>query len=248
MSKVLVCQHVAYEILGTLNPLLKEHGLRIRYVNFDRHPHSHPRLEGYDALVILGGPMNLDQSDEYRHLIHEIELIKMALEEDIPILGICLGAQLIAAALDATIRRNPVKEIGWYDLCLTEAGKTDPLLAPLTKCKKIFQWHGDTFDIPKGAVHLAKTRDCPNQAFRYGNKVYAFQFHLEVDEAMVYRWLEVPRHVQELTALQGQIDAERIRTETPLHIERMKQLSTQVFGAFIKLIGTPRKATQLPSR
>lgn len=248
MRKVLVCQHVSYEILGTLNPLLKAHSLRIRYVNFDRHPHSHPRLSGYDALVILGGPMNLDQSDEYRHLKHEIELIQGALKQDIPILGICLGAQLIAAALGAAIRRNPVKEIGWYDLCLTEAGKKDPLLAPLQDCKKIFQWHGDTFDIPDGAVHLAKTKDCPHQAFRYGDKVYAFQFHPEVDEAMIYRWLKVPRHVEELAALRGLIDPEQIRAETPQHIDKMKQLSTQVFGAFIELIGAPPKATLLPSR
>lgn len=248
MTKVLVCQHVAYEILGTLNPLLKEHGFRIRYVNFDRHPQSHPQLEGYDALVILGGPMNLDQRHEYRHLSHEIDMIGTALEQDIPVLGICLGAQLIAAALGATIRRNPVKEIGWYDLCLTEPGKRDPVLAPLKECQKIFQWHGDTFEIPKDAVHLAKTTDCPHQAFRYGDKVYAFQFHPEVDEAMIHRWLKVPRHVREMAALNGQIDPEQIRTDTSLHIAKMTQVSTRIFGAFIKLIGAPHKARQLPSR
>ena len=248
MNKVLVCQHVAYEILGTLNPLLKDHGLRIRYVNFDRHPDKRLQLSGYDALVILGGPMNLDQKDEYVHLEHEIDLIRAALDRDIPILGICLGAQLIAAALGASIYRSPVKEIGWYDLCLTEAGKSDPLLAPLKDCKKIFQWHGDTFDIPEGAVHLAKTTDCPNQAFRYGDRVYAFQFHLEVDEAMIYRWLKVPRHLQELAELEGKIDPEQIRAETPQHIAKMKQIGTQAFEAFIALIGAPRKARSLPSR
>ena len=96
MKKLLVCQHVPFEILGTLNPMLKSAGLRIQYVNFGRHPDARPDLGGYDGLVILGGPMNVGQVEAYPHLATELEMVRQALEMDIPTLGICLGAQLIA--------------------------------------------------------------------------------------------------------------------------------------------------------
>src|SRR5215471_12999412 len=128
MKKILVCQHVAYEILGTLNPLFKQNGFRIRYVNFGRFPDQKPSLEGYDGLVILGGPMNTDQQHEFPHLSEEVKMVQKALEMDIPILGICLGAQLIAQALGAKVGRNPQREIGWKEVFLTEEGKNDPVM------------------------------------------------------------------------------------------------------------------------
>ncbi len=249
MSKILVCQHVAYEILGTLNPLIKSHGFRIRYVNFDRHPDATPELEGYRGLIILGGPMNVDQSEAYPHLIHEMRLIEAALEKDIPVLGICLGAQLIAKALGSRVGPGPEKEIGWYRLRPTKEGQKDPLISHFNESEQIFQWHGDTFDIPKQAVHLASGEGCcPNQAFRYGDKVYGFQFHLEVDEAMIMRWLQVPFHLNELAKLQGKIDPEVIREETPHYIEDSMRLSKKVFGGFVDLVGKKKKLLSLPSR
>ncbi len=248
MSKILVCQHVAYEILGTLNPLLKEHGCRIRYVNFDREPDAQPELDGYEGLVILGGPMNVAQVDQCPHLMYEVQLIRAALEQDIPILGICLGAQLLAVALGAEVNPNPCKEIGWYDMTLTADGSKDPLFGHFSQTEKIFQWHGDTFEIPKGAVHLAASETCPNQAFRYGDKVYGFQFHLEVDAPMVHRWLQVPHHVQEIEALGGAIDPEQIRRETSQYIGKSMALSAQSFGAFVTLLGSKQRSQRLPSR
>lgn len=248
MKKILVCQHVAYEILGTLNPLFKDNGFRIRYVNFSRHPDLKPTLENYQGLVILGGPMNLGQTDTYRHLLHEIEMIEYAMEKGIPTLGICLGAQLIAKALGAEVGSNREKEIGWYDVSLTKEGKKDPIFSHFDGTEKIFQWHGDTFKIPQGAVHLASSPSCANQAFRFGDSVYGFQFHLEVDEPMIARWLEVPLHLNELDKLKGKIDPENIRQETPLYIDRLKDLSRKTFTEFIKLIGTTKKFRQLPSR
>lgn len=248
MRKILVCQHVGYEILGTLNPLFKEHGFRIRYVNFGRDPEATPSLEGYHGLVLLGGPMCLDQVDQYPHLNHEIKLIEEALKKDIPVLGICLGAQLIAKALGAEVGSNPEKEIGWYDINLTEEGKQDPVLTHFKNSEKIFQWHGDTFSIPEGAIHLASTAGCTHQAFRYQEKVYAFQFHLEVDEPMIDRWLQVPHHVKEIEGTQGKIEPEVIRGETPQYIDRLKGLSNDTFGEFINLFGSPKKKRLLPSR
>ena len=237
MKKLLVCQHVAYEPLGTLDPLFRSAGFRIRYVNFGRQADLKPSTEGYHGLVILGGPMNVDETVKHPHLAHETAMIREAFQQNIPILGICLGAQLIAKALGAKVMKNWVKEIGWYDVAPTREGKSDPVLKHFQPVEKIFQWHGDTFDIPDGAVCLVSSKLCANQAFRHGDRVYGFQFHLEVDEAMIEHWLKVPDHREELKDLPDTIDADTIRRETPAHIHRLKKLSDKTFGEFIKLFG-----------
>lgn len=248
MKKILVCQHVPYEILGTLNPLFKKAGFRIRYLNFGRFPEATTSLEGYHGMVILGGPMNMDQMKEFPHLKHEMELVEEALKRDLPVMGICLGAQIIAKTLGAEVKKNKEKEIGWYDVSLTQQMENHSFFKNFSTTEKIFQWHGDTFDIPRGALHLASTPTCKNQAFSYGEKVVAMQFHLEVDEAMIKRWLQVPRHVEELKNLKGKINPEVIRQETPQHINRLKNLGQQTFKEFIKLFGVEKKYHRLPSR
>lgn len=248
MAKILVCQHVPYEPLGTFNPLLKQYGLRIRYVNFGRFPDLQPNLKGYGGLVILGGPMCLDQMDRYPHLKHEVHMVEEAMRLNIPVLGICLGAQVISHALGARVYPNEEKEIGWYDVRLTDHGMQDPVFKKFSQNEKIFQWHGDTFDLPRGAKHLASTTTCNNQAFVYGCNVYGFQFHMEVDEAMISRWLRVPHHVEELQTLEGKIDPDQILAETPRHIDRLKELSETTFGEFLKLLGVGKKYICPPSR
>ena len=248
MRKLLVCQHVPYEILGTLDPLLREAGFRMRYVNFGRDPDARPDLDGYHGLIVLGGPMNVGQLDQYPHLDTEVRLIAAAIERDMPVLGICLGAQLIAKALGARVRSNGVKEIGWYNVSPTDKGKEDPLFSHFDGTEKIFQWHGDTFDVPAGGVHLASSPTCANQAFRFGTNVYGFQFHLEVDEPLVRRWLTVPIHVRELALLEGEIDPRVIETETPHYIDRLKELSDLTFREFIRLLGVKKRFVTLPSR
>jgi GMP synthase (glutamine-hydrolysing) len=248
MKKLLVLQHVAHELLGTLNPLLKRSGFRIRYVNFARHPDAQPSLDGYDGLVILGGPMSVNDVDRLPHLNTEMRLIEAALRNNLPVLGICLGAQLIAKTLGAPVYPNQEKEIGWYDVSPTVNAERDPLLAEFQDTEKIFQWHGETFEIPRTSHHLAFSSLCANQAFRYGSNVYGFQFHLEVDEPMIHRWLRVAENRKEITSLGGTIDPECIQRETPEHITRLHQLSERVFGEFINLFGPERKTLFLSSR
>jgi GMP synthase (glutamine-hydrolysing) len=248
MRKLLVCQHVAFEVLGTLDPLLRHAGFRIRYVNFGRHPHAEPNIDRYAGLVILGGPMNVDDTARHPHLLTELRLIERALALEIPVLGICLGAQLIARALGAEVRPNGEKEIGWYDVTLTEAGAADPVLGHFRPTEKVFQWHGHTFDVPRGAAHLARSPGCESQAFRYGRDVYGFQFHLEVDEPLIERWLTVPQHVRELASLDGRVCPESIRRQTPAHIGPLKSLSDRTFGEFIRLLPTHRRRVAHPSR
>jgi GMP synthase (glutamine-hydrolysing) len=248
MKKLLVCQHVPHEILGTLNPLLKRAGFRIRYTNFARHPELQPRLDSYDGLVVLGGPMSAYETDRFPYLLTELRLIEQAMRRALPVLGICLGAQLIAQTLGARVYPNHEKEIGWYDVSPTAEASADRLLADFRGTEKIFQWHGDTFDIPRTACHLALSELCTNQAFRYSANVYGLQFHLEVDERMIHHWLSVPENQQELAGLGGKIDPDRIRMETSEHVHRLKELSDGVFGEFIRLFGIEKRLLRLPLR
>lgn len=192
--------------------------------------------------------MNANQIDRYPHLATEMGLIEQALDKGIPLLGICLGAQLIARVLGARVTSSHEKEIGWYDVLPTEEGKRDPLLGHFRNTERIFQWHGETFEIPHEAVQLAVSPTCPNQAFRFGANVYGLQFHLEVDEPMVERWLKVPIHKKEIERLKGKIDPDQILQETTAYIERLKQLSNQTFGEFIKLFGIRKRRQRLSSR
>ena len=246
--KLLVLQHVAHELLGTLNPLLKRAGFRIRYVNFARHPDAQPSLDGYDGLIVLGGPMSVNDADRLPHLTTELQLIEDAMRRDVPVLGICLGAQLIAKTLGAEVYRNPEKEIGWYDVSPTDDASGDPLLLPLQKTEKIFQWHGETFDMPRSARHLAYSFLCANQAYRYGAKVYGFQFHMEVDEPMIHRWLRVPENQTEISTLRGDCHIEQIYSDTARHMVRLRDISERVFRAFIDLFGLEKRFLRLPSR
>ncbi len=248
MAKVLVFQHVAYEPLGVLDPLLRNAKHRIKYVNFYRHPTAQPSLKGYQALIVLGGPMNVDEIDKYPHLQTEIKVIREAIAKDIPILGICLGAQLIAKALGADVYKADGLEVGWYELTKSTAAENDKLIKHFKQSEKLFQWHGRTFDIPKDAVNLLSSALCPNQAFRYGDKIYGLQFHLEVTEPVINRWLHLEAHAEDLKecgkyqSLQAEID------ETQKHIFSSMRLAKAVFGEFINLIPPVRKLTSLKSR
>jgi GMP synthase (glutamine-hydrolysing) len=246
--KLLVLQHVAHELLGTLNPLLKRAVFRIRYVNFARHPDAQPILDGYDGLIVLGGPMSVNDASRLPHLTTEMRLIEAAIRRDLPLLGICLGAQLIAKTLGGEVYPNPEKEIGWYDVSPTENAGSDRLLLALKSNEKIFQWHGETFEIPRTSSHLAFSALCANQAFRYGEKVYGLQFHLEVDEAMIHRWLRVPENQKEISSLRGDCHIDQIYIDTTRHMARLSEISEHVFTSFIDLFGIEKRFRCLPSR
>jgi GMP synthase (glutamine-hydrolysing) len=243
----MVLQHVAHEILGTLNPLLKSKGFRIRYVNFGRHPDSHPSLEKYNGLIVLGGPMSVNDTKGHGHLKTEMQLIEEALKKDIPILGICLGAQLVAHVLGASVRRAKEKELGWYNINLTDKGKADPVFKGFNSSEKVFQWHADTFEIPRGGLHLASSENCLGQAFRFGEKVYGMQFHLEVDQAMIHRRLRVRYIQEEMLESHGKFDAAQIESETAHHIQRSLALSSMAFEEFYNLFGLPDRPLVLDS-
>ncbi len=248
MSRLLVFQHVAAEPLGTLDALIRARGHRIRFVNFHRHPDAEPNIDRYRGLVVLGGPMNVDEQHRHPHLKTELAAIEAALKQGKPVLGICLGAQLLAHVLGAPVRKHEQHEIGWYDLHTTEAGRSDPLLGVLGERSPVFQWHGRTFDMPSGAVHLARTETCEHQAFRWDRSAYGFQFHLEADQPMIERWLKIPSYREELEAAGLGHDAETIRAATGELIQRMQPLAETVFNGFLDLVGKPSRRVLLPSR
>jgi GMP synthase (glutamine-hydrolysing) len=246
--KILVFQHVPYEPLGTLDPLLKEAGFRIRYVNFGRDPHQRPSLERYEALIVLGGPMNAHQIDTYPNLATEVDVIREAVDSGMSVLGICLGAQLLAKALGGRVSRNEEREIGWYDVQLTEAGCADPVISSFAQTQQVFQWHEDGISLPDGVLHLATSPASRVQAFRYGEHAYGFQFHLEVDASLVERWLTVPGNQAMLAAEAGRIDPDAIRKQTTQSIGALEALSRETFSRWIDRFEiNPRRRT-LPSR
>ena len=248
MRKVLVFQHVANEILGTLNPALKQQGLNVRYINFERDPNAAPSIEKYNGLIVLGGYMGVYEADQYTHIKTEMKLIEEALKKNIPILGICLGAQILAHVLGSEVRKSPEKEMGWYDIELTTAGESSPLLSHFKKTEKIFQMHGDTFDIPKSCEHLAQSKICPAQAFSYGSKVFGLQFHLEVDEAMILRWLNNPKNQKDILESQGKVSAEAMRADTNLYLQNSLKLSEQTFKKFVNLFAMKERPILLKSK
>jgi GMP synthase (glutamine-hydrolysing) len=247
MSRILVFQHVAAEPLGTLDPLIRRRGHRIRFVNFERQPDAQPSMDRYNGLIVLGGPMNVEEQARRPHLRTELEVIDQALAQGKPVLGICLGAQLLAHALGAAIVRNPQSEIGWYDLETNPHGLSDPVLSGLGRRSEVFQWHSRTFELPHGATHLASTTTCTNQAFRYASNAYGFQFHLEMDQAMIERWVGLPHYHAELVAAGLAQDANAIRARTPAAMVGMSAAADVVFGRFLDQIGPPRRSPGAPA-
>ncbi len=248
MSRLLVFQHVAAEPLGTLDPLIRARGHRIRFVNFERDPQAQPEVDRYRGLVVLGGPMNVEDREHRAHLLTELRAIERALRLGRPVFGICLGAQLLAHVLGAPVRRHVQPEIGWYSLQTTEAGRNDAVFAPLGDTHPVFQWHSYTFDLPAGAEQLARTQSCEQQAFRYGESAYGVQFHPEVDQALIERWLANTAYRNEIACAGLPHDVDAIRAQTALHADPLRERAEPLFNRFLDLVGRPAGRTVLPSR
>ena len=170
-------QHVPFEGLGSIEPWLRGAGYEITSSPLFRSAEL-PELEMVDLLIVMGGPMSVNDEDEFPWLIAEKRFVRCAIEAGKPVLGICLGAQLIASSLGARVYRNRCKEIGWFPV----QGVPRPGLSstfPFPPTMEVFHWHGDTYDLPPGAVLLARSEGCPNQAFQIGSRVIGLQFHLE---------------------------------------------------------------------
>jgi len=224
--QVLIVQHVACEGPGLLENVLDGKGWQMDIRCMDQPGAALPEsLGNYDAFVILGGPMGAYEEEIYPYLLQIQELIRKAVSMRLPTLGICLGGQLIARALGAKVKPNPVKEIGWYSVRLTPAGRLAPLFTSMPPELSVFQWHGDTFALPKGALLLAEGDSCLNQAFVYGAHAYGgyawgLQFHLEVSLEMIEDWARL--YADELADFGGPGAAEELLQDTKTRWEKIQ--------------------------
>jgi GMP synthase-like glutamine amidotransferase len=231
---ILALRHVPHEGLGLMEQIFREEKR-----DWQLHDVSQRSLDPFSptawaGLVVLGGPMNVDEVDRYPYLANEVTWLRQAIAAELPVLGICLGSQLLAKALGARVYANGIKEIGWYAVSLSPGAAGDALFADCPGRPHVFQWHGDTFDLPAGAALLATSDQCRHQAFRFGRCAYGLQFHIEVTSAIVSQWLEEPGNCGELLTL-DYIDAAAIRADTPKHLPAMTELGRTILGRWANL-------------
>lgn len=177
-------QHVPFEGLASIQTWLESNSHSLTTTRFYLDENL-PRLEDFDCLIAMGGPMSVNDEHQYAWLFREKRFIDSAIGNDKVVLGICLGAQLIANVLGSKVYKNAFKEIGWYPVRKTEEAEQAHVLSSLPLQFTAFHWHGETFDLPRGALHAAKSEACLNQAFVFGTKVIGFQFHLESNRRSV---------------------------------------------------------------
>ena len=198
MKKLLALRHVQFENLGTLTEFFLRAGFSIQYVDVATAALTDIDPLEADLMVVLGGPMGVYETEQYPFLRDEIELLVRRIGKQLPTLGICLGSQLIAAAMGAKVYPGGLKEIGWAPLELTHAGQHG-VLASLGRTRAsaapaVLHWHGDTFDLPPGATLLASTPAYPHQAFSIGDYLLALQFHIEVVPDVIEPWIDANAH------------------------------------------------------
>lgn len=197
---ILVLRHEPFEHLGHFSHNLTRAGITFEYKDLGQ-PLA---LNGHAGLIVMGGPQSANDPDPA--IAGEMSLIASAVEKKVPVLGICLGAQLIAKTLGARVFKNDRKEIGWAPVKFTDAAQGDPVLGSFASPTTFFHWHGETFDLPQGAEWLAYSDACRHQAFRFQQNVYALQFHPEIEPEMIVDWSAQPANCGDVDTLDAPID------------------------------------------
>jgi GMP synthase (glutamine-hydrolysing) len=230
--RVIVLQHAESENLGTIEDALNTGGVTFDYVRaFEGQPIPDAVGES-SGLIVMGGPMSVYETDRFPFLGQEMKLIEAFLEAQRPILGVCLGSQMLAAALGATVRKGRKKEIGWFPVELSPASGQDPLWSGQPSRFEAYHWHGDIFDPPKEAVPLASSDITPVQSFRFGDRAYGILFHLEVTE----------RHIQKmLNEFASEIQEENLKPEEILNqaeslLPALQTISSTIFRRWTQLL------------
>lgn len=209
---VLVFQHDPHDGPGYLGEALLLRGARLTVIRLDEDE-AVPDPSAYEMLLVMGGAMNVYQEDKYPWLVAETHAIRRAVETGKAVLGVCLGGQLLAKALGARVHLGVATEIGFTPITLTEAGESDPLFEGLSEVEAV-EWHDDTFDIPGGAVVLARSEGCAHQAFRFGEWAYGLQFHPEVSPVMLAEWIKESSESINRSSFQRTVEIQAVALQT----------------------------------
>jgi GMP synthase (glutamine-hydrolysing) len=235
---VLVLQHIACEPPGVYEDVLREREAELQRVEVDAGDPL-PDWRRFDAIVAMGGPMSVNDEAELRWLRDEKRLIADAVRAGMPFWGVCLAVQLLAASLGARVYPGAKPEVGILPVQLTDEGARDPVFAVLPRTLPALQWHGDTFDLPGGAVRLAGSDEYPNQAFRIAN-AYGVQFHLEVSTEMAREWAGVPEYDASLERVLGPGAAGALVRELDERSEHLLEHGRRVFERWLDVVVAPR--------
>jgi GMP synthase (glutamine-hydrolysing) len=231
-KRVLALQHEEDDPPGYLGEIMQQHGIECAVVRVEQRGPL-PEVEGFQAVIAMGGPQHVGADADYPYFVPEYTLIRRAVQADIPYLGICLGGQLLAHALGAQVSTHEQTELGLVQVEFTEAGKADPLYTGMPGQQWVFEWHEDVFALPPGAVRLATNAQTPNQAFRFGRRAYGLQYHIELTPALFNRWID--KWQAEMMAELGPDGPERL-TRTWVEVQPMYQeQSRRLFENFLKL-------------
>lgn len=235
--KLFILQHVSFEGPAAIEIWAREKNFKIsKTCLFKDEPF--PDIHQFDLLVVMGGPMNIYEEKQFPWLVREKKFIEQAIENEKLVLGICLGAQLIADVLGGRVTKNNQKEIGWLDVELTSAANRSTFMTEFPKKFTAFHWHGDTFQIPKGAIHIARSKACENQAFEYEGRVLGLQFHLESTSESIENLIE---HCgNELVSGEWIQSANKIRSGFSKQIPATNHLMNQILDRFLTQIPSPR--------
>jgi GMP synthase-like glutamine amidotransferase len=232
--RVLVLQHISCEPPGAFADVLRERGAKVVPVELDEGEPL-PDWRDFDHIIAMGGPMSVNDDDRLPWLASEKRFINEAVRAGKPFWGTCLGSQLLAASLGGRVYAGPGPEIGLLPVQLTPQAHDDPVFRGMPTELTAFQWHGDTFDLPAGGVLLASSPLFPNQAFRWGDRAYAVQFHLEVSAAMAREWGEVPEYRDALERTLGAGALDRMVAELEREQSAMAGMGRRLFERWLEL-------------
>lgn len=243
MPPLLAILHAAQEGLGTIDPFLRSENIPVEICHTYLGNALPLSIKPYAGLIVMGGAMNVDETEKYPFLKTECELIRKAVESDKPVLGICLGAQLLAKALGSRVYPGHQKEVGWQPIFLTDAGCKDPVFSAFTdsKSQPVFHWHGDTFELPKNSALLASSEQYPNQAFSYKNNAYGLQFHIEITHDMIRQWVKADQEWLKSAPLKS--PPESIIQTSKMHLPKLEFLAKNFYRRYFDHVGLLKKKT-----
>lgn len=231
-ARVWVLQHIRCEPPGLFSGPLRDRGFVLETVELDEGG-CLPDLREVGLVVAMGGPMGAYDEAGYPWLAAEKRWIAAAVRAGTPYFGVCLGAQLLAASLGAEVRAGDTPEVGVLPVEVTGAGRADPVFGVLGGRFPALQWHGDTFDVPTGAVHLGRSAAYPNQAFRFGAAAYGVQFHVEVTDSMLAEWRQVPAYQKSAEAVLGKDGFQRLAAAFAAAHDSMARSASDLFNAWL---------------